>query len=279
MQLTQHPERDFCQYLIGGITGGFRIGFHYGTNICQAAKHNMLSTTENPVVVEQYLRKECELGRVMGPLKVGSIPLHINRFGVIPKPHQPGKWRLIVDLSYPPGASVNDGIEPELSSLSYASVDDAMAIITKLGRGTKLTKLDLESAYRIVLVPPDDQHLLGMEWQGEWYVDTAFPFGLRSAPKIFNALADGLMWIMGHNGIEWAIHYLDDYLFLGSQQCDGALRLALSLHEILGVPVLREKVEGLATTLILGILLDTIAMELQLPQVKLERLKATIAKI
>ena len=26
-------------------------------------------------------------------------------------------------------------------------------------------------------------------------------------------LADGLMWIMGHNGIEWAIHYLDDYFW------------------------------------------------------------------
>ena len=113
-------------------------------------------------------------------------------------------------------------------------------------------------------------------------MDTALRFGLRSAPKIFNALADGLTWIMGHNGIEWAIHYLDDYLFLGgpsSQQYDDALRLAQSLCEILGVPVSREKVEGPATILtFLGILLDTMAMELRLPQVKLERLKATIAK-
>ena len=29
--------------------------------------------------------------------------LNINRFGVIPKRHQPGKWRLITDLSYPHG--------------------------------------------------------------------------------------------------------------------------------------------------------------------------------
>ena len=32
--------------------------------------------------------------------------LQINEFGVIPKPHQPGKWMLIVDLSHPPGTSV-----------------------------------------------------------------------------------------------------------------------------------------------------------------------------
>ena len=75
----------------------------------------------------------------MGPLKVGSIAL--------PKSHQPGKWRLIVDLSHPSGASINDGIEPKLCSLSYASVDNAVAIITQLyiGRGTKLTMLGLES--------------------------------------------------------------------------------------------------------------------------------------
>ena len=78
--------------------------------------------------MEQYLKKECELGRVVGPLAAGSIPLHINRFGVIPKPHQPGKWRLIVDLSHPAGHSVNDGIEPEICSLSYASIDDAAAM-------------------------------------------------------------------------------------------------------------------------------------------------------
>ena len=68
----------------------------------------MLSATKNATVVEDYLRKECALGRVLGPFKKGSLNIHINRFGVIPKPHQPGKWRLIVDLSDPSGGSVND---------------------------------------------------------------------------------------------------------------------------------------------------------------------------
>ena len=30
---------------------------------------------------------------------------------------------------------------------------------------------------RIILVHSDDRHLLGMEWQGKWYVDTALPLG------------------------------------------------------------------------------------------------------
>ena len=47
--------------------------------------------------------KECALGLVLGPFKKDSLDVHINRFGVIPKQHQQGKWMLIVDLSNPSG--------------------------------------------------------------------------------------------------------------------------------------------------------------------------------
>ena len=57
------------------------------------------------------------------------------------------------------------GIKPELCSLSYASIDDAVATVTKLGRDTMLAVLDLEYAYRIVPVYPDDRWLLGMKWE------------------------------------------------------------------------------------------------------------------
>ena len=65
-----------------------------------------------------------------GPLDQG-VPGVINPFGVIPKLHQPGKWRLIVDLSHLKGSSVNDGIKSELCSLLYPSVDDAVSILQK----------------------------------------------------------------------------------------------------------------------------------------------------
>ena len=72
----------------------------------QSSKCNLLSATKNPEVLLEYLAKECGLGRVVGPLETGSLTRQVNRFGVIPKPHQLGKWRLIVDTSYPEGESV-----------------------------------------------------------------------------------------------------------------------------------------------------------------------------
>ena len=136
-----------------------------------------------------------------------------------------------MDLSHLKGSSVNDGTQSELCSLLYASVDDAVPMILQKGQGTLLAKLDLESVYRIISVHPQDRHLLGMQFDGKLYVDTALPFGLRSAPKI-SALADGLMWIMTQHGIQAALHYLDDYIFLGNpetSECAEALKLALQL--------------------------------------------------
>ena len=69
---------------------------------------------------------------------------------------------MIVDLSYPSDHSVNDGISRELSTLSYASVDDAIMQILALGQGTKVIKIDLKDAYRIIPVHPTDVHLLGI---------------------------------------------------------------------------------------------------------------------
>ena len=147
--------------------------------------------------------------------------VHINRFGVIPKASQPGKWRLIVDLSHPSGSAVNDGISRSLCSLRYVSVDSAVQVITECGPATLLAKLDLERAHRNVLVHPADRWLLGMKWKEEIYVDSALSFGLRSAPKIFNAVADGLMWILGSRGVKRGIHYLDDFLFFGQPEFSG----------------------------------------------------------
>ena len=91
---------------------------------------------------------------------------------------------------------MNDGILEALCSLKYPSVQDGAKMALQLGRGVLMAKIDLQNAYRIVPVHPDDIGLLGVQWQGQVLVDTALPFSLRSAPKIFTALADGLMWVM-----------------------------------------------------------------------------------
>ena len=246
-ELRQHPDQQFAHFLARGLEQGFRIGFRHGQCRCVSARRNMLLAGQHPEPIVEYLGKEVRLGRIIGPLSDGVSGVHVSRFGVIPKPHQPGKWRLITDLSSPEGTSVNDGIDARLCSLSYSSVDDAVRCITRLGRGAWLAKFDIESAYRLVPVHPQDRLLLGVSWKGHVYVDGALPFGLRSAPKLFTAVADALLWILGQHGVQDAIHYLDDYLLMSPPGCgdrEAALRTSLRLCKHLGVPIADHKVGG-----------------------------------
>ena len=86
-----------------------------------------------------------------------------------------------------------------------------------------MAKFDVESAYRKVPVHPLDRYLLGMKWRNQYYVDLTLPFGLRSAPFIFNAIADSVEWILMHSyQISALLHYLDDFITAGpadSMQC------------------------------------------------------------
>ena len=111
--LSGHPDRAFVKYLLDGICHGFRIGYNDDpSRMRRSAKHNMLSAKQNPQVVSDYLKREREAGQVVGPIpseEVVRVGVHINCFGVIPKSGQPGKWRLMVDLSHPSGESINDG--------------------------------------------------------------------------------------------------------------------------------------------------------------------------
>lgn len=108
------------------------------------------------------------------------------------------------------------------------------------------------------------------------------PFGLRSAPKVFNAVEDALQWILTQEGVEFVFHYLDDFAVLGppnSMQCQQALDILLHTCAILDVPFTAEKQDGPSTAFtLLAIIIDTIRQELRLPEVKLQRLQEMVTQ-
>ena len=179
-----------------------------------------------------------------------------------------------MDLSHPPDRSVNDGIPKLLCSLSYITIDDAIKKIIELGPNTLMAKIDIKNAFCLLPVHPADRHLLTMEWNKRLYIDNCLPFGLRSAPKLFNILADLLSWITKQHGVSWSLHYLDDFITMGpasSLVCQQNLTTIQHTCRDLGIPLAEEKLEGPTTSLtFLGIVLDTSRMEIRLPADKLQ---------
>ena len=73
-------------------------------------------------------------------------------------------------------------------------------------------KTDIESAFRLIPVRPNDWELLGMFWNGQYYFDKVLPFGLRSAPYILNQFSDAIEWILLNKySISFVCHILDDF--------------------------------------------------------------------
>lgn len=155
------------QQIVSGFTSGFSL--HYdGTTFPQCSK-NLLSAYENPTVVQTKIDKEVNLGRLAGPFSLPPFSKFcISPLGVVPK-KTPGDFRLIHHLSFPKGGSINDGISEEFSSVSYATIQDAIRNIMFLGRGCFLAKTDIKSAFRIIPISPKDYNLLGIKWNNLYY--------------------------------------------------------------------------------------------------------------
>ena len=277
-ELSGHPDSSFASYILEGIQRGFRIGFDRSLNLVSASSNMHCN---NPDIVSDYLTREVGLHR-MWQCPKGTTPegVHLSPLGIIPKKNKPGKWRMIVDLSSPQGASINDGISSEVASLQYTSVDHLASLVAAEGKGSYLVKADIQEAYRMVPVHPEDQHLLGVKWNGSVYIDKVLPFGLRSAPKIFSAVADALLWILNKKGITKGLHYLDDFVMVAKEH-GVALeqkQALLSTFENFQVPMEQSKLEGPVTCLtFLGIEIDTVKLQLRLPRTKLADLKALLA--
>ena len=214
-----------------------------------------------PSILDNALVTECSLNRVLGPFDSPPLPnFRCSGLGLVPK--QDGGWRTIYHLSAPLGKSINDFINPDTYTLTYCSVDDAFAIVNLLGPGTLLSKIDLENAFRLIPVRQADWNLLGICWQGKYYIDTCLPFGLRSAPYIFNRLATAIHWILQNNyNVQFILHYLDNFLTAGpphSLICQQNLESMLTLCQRINAPVKDEKVVPPTTKLtFLGIVIDT----------------------
>ena len=112
--------------------------------------------------------------------------------------------RVIIDLSWPIGQSVNSGVSSDkyLDTefvLTYPSIDNITDEVLKLGKGCHSFKVDISRAFRHVPIDPGDLDLLGLHWEG-YFLDHCLPFGFKHGSSIFQRLSDGICFIMNQEG-------------------------------------------------------------------------------
>eukprot|EP00731_Ephydatia_muelleri_P007628 Em0003g1876a len=94
-----------------------------------------------------------------GSLVPCEDPNGISGLGAIPKKNR--KWRMVLHLSAPHGGSVDDGIHKEQFPVHYATMDNAVDLISRFGTGAIMANPYFKVAFRMVPIHPDDWDLLG----------------------------------------------------------------------------------------------------------------------
>ena len=249
---------------------GWPLGYVLDT-LPPCSLRNHRGALDYPVAITQYLRQEVLLGRVAGPFT--DVPFS-DGFAVSPlnsvEKRDSSERRIIVDLSWPCGSSVNEGIPTdcflgEPIDLSYPTIDAITDAIVTAGTGCCLYKRDLRQAYRQFPVDPYDYHLLGYSWEGQFYFDTVLTMGLRSAAMACQRSTSAVTWMFSRSG-RVLFNYLDDFIGVSEPSC--AMSDFLELGSLLSSLGLRES-EGKAcppatTVLCLGVQLDTVKLTMSI---------------
>lgn len=241
---------------------------------------SLKSALDNPEVVLEKLQSEINLGRVAGPFSFRPLPnLQCSPIGLVPK-HLPGSFRLIHNLSFPSGDSLNDFIPKEDCRVTYASFDTAVELAMSVGDHSYLAKTDIKSAFRLLPVAPADYELLGFQFQGQFYYDKCLPMGCAKSCALFELFSSFLEFQVKRVSASDAItHYLDDFLFIGPSldQCAFLLASFKDICAQLRVPLAEEKTAGPCQVITyLGLEIDTIKRIIRVPDGKVLSLKEKI---
>ncbi len=261
------PDTKLKDLVFSGLTNGVDIGC---TGPDTGATYpNWPSADELEEDVSITIEQNIDSGRVVGPWSSPPIPEYIaSPIGAFRKPS--GKIRMIHDLSFPPGKSVNDHIDPDLFKLQYVTVDEVAKTCARFDRPGWLAKSDLSNAFHHVLVNPRYWHKLGFTWKGLYYAYACLPFGCRSSPFMFDVMARGLEYMAKNRGsLSSTWHYLDDTVTCADSKwaCQNSIDVFNDTARRAGFTLQTNKCTEASQVLeFLGVEINTIAGTLSITQ-------------
>jgi hypothetical protein len=278
--LADYPTPAHANQLLHDLEFGASIGYNGPRNTTHTSR-NHPSCDLHATELDQDIAANVADGVTQGPFTPNNIPYPHYRcspLGVLVKTKPDGslKIRRIHDLSHPKTNSVNLHIPDDYVAVSYPRLRNILDNVAALGRGATLSVADIKSAFKHIPVRTADVPLLGFQWRGKYYFELTLPFGLRSAPGLYDRLGAALEWLMNqYDGTELNARFVDDFLFGVSRESDPdtAIDHFIALCAALGIQLSHDKIiRGATQCIYLGIEIDTIRQEARLPTHKLQDL-------
>ena len=237
---------------------------------------NHTSATAYGADVEHYIATELEHGALLGPF-AGPPTNSCHYSPLMTRPKRDSFFRrVIIDLSWPRGLSVNDGISRTdyidgPLTISLPVPEDMERAVVRAGRGSFMYKTDLSRGYRQLRVDPLDWPFLSFRNASAHFMDICPPFGLRSSAIAMQRVSQAIIHLHARRGYA-SMAYIDDF-----GGVEGALTKAAAAFDALqgimdrlGMVQAESKVCRPARAMVwLGIQFNTLDMSMAIPKTKL----------
>ena len=265
---------------------GFPLDFDRRRTVSCSAGRNHKGARDYPQFIDKYFEKERKANRVAGPFLINplSVDLAVSPINTVPK-DSADERRVIVDLSWPAGSSVNDGISKDVYlgeeiDLHYASVEQVCSMVNEIGPGAVIYKRDLRHAYRQISVDPRDYRYLGYHWKNNYYFDTVLAMGQRNAAMACARTTDAIVYMHQQNGYRAATNHLDDLIGVSPPSSGGDAYDSLGqlLHELGLLENLTKACPPATVQVVLGILINTIEGTMSVPEQRMDEIISLVSE-
>lgn len=159
-------------------------------------------------------------------------------------------------------------------------MESLRSVVASLERGEFLASIDIRDAYLHIPIARSHQRFLRFAVGSEHFQFVALPFGLATAPRVFTKVLAPLMALLRARGIA-VIPYLDDLLVKAPSKADCLSSLSISLDTLsrFGWVINRQKSSLVPSPRLefLGMILDTQAARIFLPQDKIRSLQSGVS--
>lgn len=275
--LATYHDREICNFL----RYGWPVGYHKPTPPTSTVENHQTAKAF-PAHIQQFLKVELQHDAIVGPFPSKPFTPWTRESPLMTRPKKDSdNRRVIVDLSFPEGSAVNDGINIQSiygvdTTYSLPSVQDLVAYIQAVKGTAWLWKADLSRAYRQLRVDPIDTPLLGVQFDGQIYVDLCPPFGCRSSSSACQRVSQAVVYLMAQEGFT-VLAFLDDFAGceMDRTKAEAAYACFIRLTTRLGLQLANDKCAPPATIMQwLGYDINAQTMIISIPQEKLKEVLA-----
>lgn len=284
LQESRYPQKD-TDFLVEGFTHGFKLGYEGPKNRQTFARNHKLRAG-NGVVLWNKIMKEVESGRISGPYLHPPFQSFIQSpITLIEKKGSESldpleNTRLIFDLSYPKGESLNDYTPESVKKVKYPLFDKAINMCLKEGKSCFLSKTDCKSAFLMLPLAVDQFQWVVMKCPHPrssvtyYFCLKTVCFGSGMSCFLYMKLSNALAHIFRHKTGGEISNLLDDFLTC-KQDAAGCNRFLLTFIDIcrqINLPLAEEKTCFACQLIVfLGLLIDTVNQTVSIPEEKLGR--------